>query len=305
MPYINHFYLKFNIIKTIVVFKIIVLGSFMKLNLIFYFSFIFLFFGCAASKISPESLNEQNLRIIDTRTKAALTYDKFINELIKYDIVLIGELHENKAHQAAELKIINSLKKYKKLDVVFEMISSDKQAKIDAAKAAGTSKSDLENAIGWSKRWDYAFYQDLIESVFYSDANLTGGNLSKGEIDTIFNGAYPLNGHLSTTDEVKNNIKKIVTTMHEKDEIKDERLLEALVQIQQYKDRRMADKLVHSKNLAVLIAGKFHTDKNIGVPLHIMDFDTDKKFIVVTLGYEGEEPNSQEADFILLFKDIK
>ena len=282
-----------------------ILRNLMKFNLVFCLSFIFLFFGCAESKISPENLNEQNLRIINTRTKAALNYDKFINELIKYDIVLIGELHENKAHQAAELKIINSLKKHKKLDVVFEMISSDKQAKIDATKAAGVSKNTLENAIGWSKRWDYAFYQDLIESVFYSDANLIGGNLSKGEIDTIFNGAYPLNGHLSTTDEVRNNIKKIVTTMHGKDKIKDERLLEALVQIQQYKDRRMADKLVHSKNLAVLIAGKFHTDKNIGVPLHIMDFAANKKFIVVTLGYEGEEPNPQEADFILLFKDEK
>ncbi|WP_304342597.1 ChaN family lipoprotein, partial [Campylobacter ureolyticus] len=77
-----------------------------------------------------------------------------------------------------------------------------------------------------------------------------------------------------------------------------------MVEIQQFKDRRMADKLVHSSKLAILIAGRNHTDKTIGVPLHIIDFNKSKKFSSVGLGYECEEveiESKNEQDYLIKF----
>lgn len=264
----------------------------------------FLFVGCALNTDSVKIAdNFDKFEIFDTETKQIISYNSFIQKLLTNDIVLLGEIHNTSKHHFLEKKIILDLVRHKDTDVVFEMGSADLQDAWDTAKNKKyeIKPNRLKSALNWDEKWNYKYYKDLVESVFYSNANLVAGNLSKEEIKTIYLGAMPLNGIKSTKTIVKSKIKNYITSSHN---IEDDKLLDKMVQIQQYKDRRMADKLVNSKNFSVLVAGRLHTDKDMGVPLHIDDFNKNKKYISVALGIKDEKPCDsikRSADYLILF----
>ena len=243
--------------------------------------------------------------MINLENNQTISYDKFINELLQNDIIMLGEAHTDEYHHFMQNKIINDLYRFKNLSVVFEMLGVDKQKFIDIAKknALNLEPKELAKAIKWEKRWDYNYYKDIVESVFYSDMEFIAGNITDDEIKTIYKGAAPLNGVVSTTNEVKDKLFDIIKVSHKFND-DDNETISKMVEIQQFKDRRMADKLVHSSKLAILIAGRNHTDKTIGVPLHIIDFNKSKKFSSVGLGYECEEveiESKNEQDYLIKF----
>lgn len=112
----------------------------------------------------------------------------------------------------------------------------------------------------------------ICQCSFYSRAKILGANLSRSEITSIYNGVQPLKGYVSTTNEVKNKFFDIISLSHKLNPQENKELLDKLVEIQQFKDRRMADVLVHHTNKVLLLAGSYHTSKKIGIPLHIQDF---------------------------------
>lgn len=284
---------------------------------------------------TPTALNkDKDFQIFNTHTKQLISFDDFIATISQYDIILLGEKHDEIKHHLAELAIINAISKHthqsniqelnntalqanlanqdsnlesthtRNVNVVFEMFASNNQAILDNAKNRKNSipQNQLKNALHWDNKWDYSLYKQIIESSFYADnINIIGGNLSRDEINTIYMGAQPLKGQFSTTKAVKDKIAQTIMIAHKmpnssNNDDSNKALLDKLTEIQQYKDRRMADKLVNAKSQAILIAGKHHTDKTMGVPLHIKDFKSNKKIVVVFLGDEGE--GKEECDFI-------
>ncbi|TKX28668.1 chain X [Campylobacter sp. MIT 12-5580] len=276
---------------------------------IFLLSFLALvFMACSVSKVASAraEFKDENFIIYESLTQKQINFEAFMNELLKQDIILLGEKHDEVLHHLAEERLAKELLKHKKINIAMEMISTDKQSLIDKAKAEGVSADKLQTAIDWDKRWNYEDYKDVVELGFY-EARLSGANLSKAEISTIHKGAMPLNGVLSTTKEVKNNIKKIIAYNHKVDlnDSAQSAMLDSFVEAQQYKDRRMADVLVHSHEPALLVAGRYHVDKSIGVPLHIKDFKSKKKFAVVMLGVDKSDINASTADFVWFLKPFK
>ena len=265
---------------------------------------IALFCGCMSSeRVALNDLNtlKTDSKIIRLRDRAPLQFNEFINELSNVDVLVIGELHENKNHKAAEILLIETLATIKNLDVAFEMISSEKQPLIDKAYADTIPPENLLSAINLDKSWSVSHYGDIVESA-YKTANLKAANLSKNEINTIFAGAEPIKGDVSTTKGVKDKIKEGIELSHGK---MDDKTLAAFIQVQQYKDRRMADVLNCANNSALLIAGSLHTFKDVGVPLHLIDFKTKKRVKVLILGsddYEQGAIDSTKADYIWNFK---
>ncbi|MGX2971522.1 ChaN family lipoprotein [Helicobacter sp. T3_23-1059] len=243
---------------------------------------------------SPQDLikniesNFANLRvsIISTQNpNEHLLFADFINTISKTDILLLGEKHDEKSHHKAQLLIIQALeasflsqnelaqnpKCDKRVSIVLEMLGSDSAKHIDEAsnQKDKIQKEHLKTALGWGK-WDYKQYKEILEYVFYSRSfEIIAGNLSREEISTIYKGAQELRGNLSTTKDAKEKISKIIAKSHKTN---DESLLKKLTEIQQYKDRRMADKLFHSPHFAILLAGNYHIANTFGIPLHIADF---------------------------------
>lgn len=239
--------------------------------------------------------------VYDTKLGKEITFDDFIQKLYTYDIVMLGERHDNKSHHIAQEKILKELSKEKKVNLVLEMFSTDMQKTIDSAyqNKQNIKPNTLQKEIGWDKKWDYTQYKDIMQTAFFSD-NITikGGNISRDEITTIYEGVQPLKGVLSTTDKVKQELAKIIMQTHH---IDDKEVITKLVEIQQYKDRRMADVLVNADGFCVLLAGHYHVSKSVGVPLHIKDFQSKKKVAVVSMSNATQE-NKIDSDFVVLLK---
>lgn len=268
----------------------------------------------------------KDFKIIDNKSKKELNFEEFLAEIFKFDIILLGEEHDKLSHHLAQKEIIARLGEIGDLAVVFEQLSSDKQEQITAAQknAANIDKKDIKAALGWE--WRENGYQQILESIFYTKTHIVAGNLSRAEIAQIYAGAEGIKGVISTEKSVRDKIAKIITAQHKMDETR----LYKMLEIQQFKDRRMADKLIHASSRAVLIAGSIHTDKSMGVPLHILDFQraenaanlanlkgenlsknspnskAQKRFVIVHFGNSKSFENEfdeKECDFSFIFRE--
>ncbi len=258
--------------------------------------------SCAnqAYLVTPKSINKtmQNSIILHVKDNKQISFEELVANLSRADVVLVGEYHDNFSHHIAQYKIIKELqKKIKNASLVLEMISSDKQKALDNAKNIDTK--DVKSAIGWDDKWKFHNYKDIINLTLNSSWYLKGGNLSKQEINTILQGAYPLKGTYSTTQEVRQKIANYINSTHNIDK----KYLNLYTQVQQYKDRRMADILVNANSFSVLIAGNLHVNKTIGVPLHVKDFKSSKKVVVLYLAQMKDKIQTNEADFIWRLKE--
>lgn len=263
--------------------------------------------GCSFKQngdLRKEKANADKFIIYSLENNQSLSFDELVDKLSKFDIVLLGEKHDELIHHLFEERIYKALSEKKKLNVVFEMLSTNKQSKIDTARANTELKAeDLNASIDWEKGWDWKLYGPLVQMVFYSKDNISGGNISRAEIKTIYEGVQPLNGIKSTSLEVKEKILQIIAASHKMDTKTQRKALEKLTEIQLFKDRRMADVLVHSKESALLVAGRYHTDKSIGVPLHIEDFQSGKSVAVLMLGIDDNDKDFSRGDFLVLFEE--
>ena len=223
-----------------------------------------------------------------------LSFADFIFQIADTNILLLGEKHDEKSHHKAQLLIMQALDAYfawqagecKRFALVLEMLGSEAQSHIDEASKSKKQiqRENLKTALGWGK-WDYQQYKDIVEYAFYApNFDIIAGNLSRQEISTIYKGAEPIAGNVSTSTEVKERISKIISKSHKTN---DATLLERLTQVQQYKDRRMADMLLKSRDFALLLAGNYHITKTFGIPLHIEDF--------LTLGVKEENTLDKNA----------
>ncbi|MGH1601211.1 ChaN family lipoprotein [Campylobacter majalis] len=263
---------------------------------------ILLFIASCSHDVTIQNLSKVQLysNIVRLDTNKSLSFTELLNELDSIDVLLVGELHYDKNHRLAQISLINELSKRKKLDVAMEMISSEKQNLIDKAYQDNVHINEILGAINWDKNWRISHYGEIVKTA-YEKANLKAANLSKSEIDTIFSGAEPIKGVVSTTQSVKEMIATAIGLAH----VADEKMRNKLVQAQLYKDRRMADVLNKTQNFSLLIAGVFHTHKDVGVPLHLIDFNTQKRVKVLILGssdYRLDDVNIYKADYFWQFR---
>ena len=251
--------------------------------------------GCLAP--TPQDFEQKEFSVLNLNSNKELNFDEFMDEISKFDIILLGESHKDNASRFLESKISTDLAKNYSVTAVLEMFDDSKNEILQTAKSSkeNIKSSDLRKAINWDKRWKWRDYEYMVQKLFYSDIVLTSGNLTDDEKRTIMAGAQDLKGEFSIKQEVKEKIKKEISKAHEIDK----ETLEKFVQAQQYKDRRMADKLVHAKTQkAILIAGAYHTNKEVGVPLHIKDFKTPKSVAVVYL-YDEAMTSLKNSDYII------
>ncbi|MFB1637559.1 ChaN family lipoprotein [Campylobacter jejuni] len=268
----------------------------------------FIFSACAVLQKSSQLQENKDFYILDTHTQEKISFEDMILELLKADVILLGEKHDEAKHKISQVMIFNALEgnlssQNISFDIALEMLASTEQNHLNESfKNKKTIKTNkLANALNWDKGWKWKDYEQFVNAVFYSRAKILGANLSRLEITSIYNGVQPLKGYISTTDRVKKQIFDIISLSHKLNPQENKELLYKLVEIQQFKDRRMADILVHHTNKVLLLAGNYHTSKKMGIPLHIQDFKSDKKVVVVNLNYG--EIDLKDSDYVLIYKE--
>lgn len=275
---------------------------------------VFVFSACASKSSGGIQANLEHLdklengaifAVKDNASDQNITYEALIEKLKSYDIIILGELHEDTNHHVAELSIVKDLAQFGQIDVAFEMLSTDRQKFIDKARKnkANIQPEGLEKALHWQEEWYWPDYKDLISYVFYSNNGFYAANLDENEMNQIYEGKKlkALSGKLSTTKELQKKLKDLINSFHA---MSDE-ASNVFVELQMRKDRSMAQTVLKLKNPAVLVAGAFHASKDIGVPVHIKDLAPGKKVAVIALSPDSMSDASKEADFVFEFIEEK
>jgi uncharacterized iron-regulated protein len=117
--------------------------------------FVFLF-------IPGSILQAAEITIWDVAAKAEISLEQAAGKLPSPGIVYVGEFHDNAAHHAAQLAVIQSLDKRKRpIAVGLEMFQHIEQSILDAWVAQALSEEEMRRAFArnWSDDWH--LYRDI------------------------------------------------------------------------------------------------------------------------------------------------
>lgn len=248
--------------------------------------------------------------VIDTATNERLSDEDFVSQLSGLDYVILGEYHDSEIQHKKTLWLLQQLNDIRPQgSLLLEMLRVDQQPLVDKASQSPPmqllNQDHLRQALAWDKSWSWVLYGDIVKEPFRHRYQLLATNLTKDEVQTLMQGAEPIRGYRSTTKAVQSAIKKSILTHHHMDNETNELLpmLDKMVQIQQFRDRRMAQKLIAAPTPSLLLAGNYHARKDIGVPLHLIDLQNKKHGVSVLMMDEvplGD--NRMYADYIWLVR---
>lgn len=263
----------------------------------------FFILGCSVSSKSLTSKEVDFIgQIIDLKTNQPISADDLLARLSVQDYILIGEEHDNQLHHQIELYLFNQLTQKTRVHLLaLEMLNVEQQPFINDIqfnRRFSLSDSELRKAIRW-KHWDWAMYRDLIVESLQSKSHVVATNLTDKEIEVLLQGALPLKGTFSTSNEVKQKIAQLISSVNHHLPAS----IDNMISVQQFRDRRMAEKLIKNALFtSILIAGNHHVNKEFGVPLHIAEYDKTKKVAVLMLKTRKEDITSSQADYLWLTK---
>jgi uncharacterized iron-regulated protein len=107
-------------------------------------------------------LQAADINMWDVAGKAEINLEQAAGEFPSPGIVYVGEFHDNAAHHAAQLAVIQSLDKRKRpIAVGLEMFQHIEQSILDAWVAKALSEEEMRRAFArnWSQDWH--LYQDI------------------------------------------------------------------------------------------------------------------------------------------------
>lgn len=222
-------------------------------------------------------------------------------------MILLGEKHDDIRHHQAQLVLMQAMHRSRPIaSVILEMLPSSQQSALSRAQMraqqqlardAATSPEQIRQILQWPDRWDWTQYAGPVAWMLRERIPIYGGNLNDAEIATILRGAQPLRGKVSTSPQVSQALAGLIGGHHEHTQ----NSLSALVQAQQFKDRRMAQALIKNRKPALLLAGNIHVSKAVGVPLHLQDYDQ-ANFASVMLVSSPGDVDPAKADYFWIVR---
>ncbi|BBB29010.1 ChaN family lipoprotein [Neptunomonas japonica] len=276
------------------------------------FLFLTSLFSQANAEWSAPLLQNHPLvgKIYSLDDQAYITEKTLITDLQKSHYVLVGEKHDNEDHHRLELQLLESLLNKPHTRVVFEMLTDEQQSNI-ALLSSTDSKDQIHRKLSWNdKGWPWKDYAPLIHNSLLKGANISAGNINRATIkqiyqqknnDTLFN-ETPFKTLKNIPEVAKKQILNQVFESH--CQLMPKAQLAPMMTIQLTRDASMANAMLIGKEPSILIAGSFHTQKNIGVPLHLRQVtkQTTKTVLLAEVRKNQLQPEDyaslSEADYI-------
>lgn len=262
-----------------------------------------LFFLSACQTSFNDIRIEQLGTIYDLRRDRTLTPTEFVAEIAAAPRLLMGEQHDNRRHHQAQLWLLQQLQQHRPQgSVLMEMLSVDQQPLItDLAANPAACSPCLPEQLQWKKGWNWAFYGEIVQHLIHQRIALVATNLTQAEVQTLMRGAEPIRGYRSTAPEVQQQLAALIQAQHA---FSDEEtsgqyapMIRNMVQVQQFRDRRMAEKVLSATTPSLLLAGNHHINRRLGVPLHVADLSPTTEVINLLLGDEVGDYRASDADY--------
>ncbi|MBP6862681.1 MAG: ChaN family lipoprotein [Neisseriaceae bacterium] len=240
----------------------------------------------------------QSGRIIDLRTQATLTPAQLAAELAQADIVMVGEKHDQIKHHQMEQWLVATLPQQRPQgSFVLEMLQPKQQDKVTKTQVflsgGGHLRMDkVVQATDWQKGWNWAQYRDLVNQLLRQPAPVLEANLDREPMMQIYKDKPILSGALHQRSEVKAELAKVIDAMHEGAD------LDAMIAVQQHRDRKMAEAVMAAPKPTMLVAGAYHVVKNLGAPLHLRDLGNQATVKVLILAQPDAKVLPEHADYV-------
>jgi uncharacterized iron-regulated protein len=240
--------------------------------------------GCATGGPGPATPPEHplNHRIWDARSGQFVSQEQFLDAATAADHVLLGEVHVNPYHHAAQETVLAALvARGRRPAVVFEMMERDQQPAIDALRAAGQPTADeLAEATGFDDSgWDWPLYRPLVALALEQGLAILAGNAPMDETRTLVKDGgdsiaperwRALGLDRSLVPAAQAALVDIMVQGHCGHAPGD--YAERLVEAQRLRDATMADVMLDASPApTVLITGSGHARRDFGVPLYLRE----------------------------------
>ncbi len=247
--------------------------------------------------------------IVDLHSGQKLTPQQLLVKLRDRPRVIVGEKHDNLQHHQIEQWLVESLPRQRTQgSVLMEMITPSQQDKVNAVKdqlkqGKTLTGQQITEQTAWQKGWKWELYSGVTTAALAGSYPLLSANLDRSEIKKFYQHPLAVTGALSTQPSVREAIAKTIEESHGgKLEPKQ---AEAMLAIQQQRDRRMAESLLAAPTPALLIVGGYHANRALGVPLHVEDIAPMTELTVVMLAEEGVKVDKSNADFVWYTRKAK
>lgn len=152
---------------------------------------LFSLFLIGALAFTTASAADSPVRWSDGDGKA-LTFAAVAERASSTRIVLLGEVHDNPAHHAAQADILRTMvANGRRPAVVMEMIGRARQPAIDGFRAGGSTDAEaFAGAVGWAgSGWpDFAIYRPIIAVALAFDLPIVAGDLDRQQLMAAANG---------------------------------------------------------------------------------------------------------------------
>lgn len=226
------------------------------------------------------------------------------------DIVILGEVHDNPGHHAAQAAIVAALRPGA---LVFEMIPQSREDAVNRLRAEGAGREALAEALDWeASGWpDFALYAPILEAA--PEARVFGGGQPIEEVrraaaegaaavfgpDAV---SYGLNLALDAEEQAAREADMLAAHC---DAIP-AAMLPGLVEAQRFRDAAIADAARWARATAgdgpvVVIAGTGHAHRLRGVPAKLAAADPALTVLSVAQFEADPDPAARgEYDLYLL-----
>lgn len=235
-----------------------------------------------AAQTKPSSLLHEKHplvdRIWDQRNAKWLTASELEVGIKNANFILLGETHDNTAHHVLQSRLLDSLISAKrKPALVMEQFDVEHQVAIDNARSRNADAEAIADAGQMAKkRWGWPQYKPLVTSAVTHQLPITAANWSRADARKVFADGlkslpHPLDEKLflSTWNVARNAAMRAIMVENHCGQLAST-MEGGMIAAQRARDAVMANALVaHANRGAVLIAGRGHVRRDLGVPLYL------------------------------------
>lgn len=272
-----------------------------KNTILLAISLIFLTVILSGCQLYPQYENNQKHFLINkvwsVSEQKYITTDELDNQLINYDVILLGETHDNAEHHQLQARFINVLVQQKQRPgIAFEMLNQNQQNIITKFQALENPETDeFAKVIDWEKSgWpEWSLYRPIFQSTIKNNLTIIAANLNAKQIRKVIK-----QGTKVLTPEYQALLKKYQYDKALKKELEQEilaahcdmlpeKILSPMLSGQQTRD--LAITLAIQKGLnsssslsrqkIVVIAGTGHTRTDYGIPYYLKNERPNTKII--------------------------
>lgn len=268
-----------------------------------------LFAGCAG-KPGGTVLAAGGERIVDGRTGEPVAFDDFVADLASARVVYVGEEHTSAADHAAQRAVLVALRDADpdgSFALGLEMVQRPFQPTLDAWNAGELSEAAMLEGVEWESRWghDYGLYRSILDAARDRSVRVVGLNAPREVTRLIGQGGLAAlddtqRAGLAELDLDDAAHRSMVMEALRGHGGADDETLERFYVAQVVWDETMAEgveaALEAGAEHVVVIAGRFHVRRGLGIPRRAARRGAEPYRIVMPIAAEELEETLAERD---------